>query len=110
MAKLIKSLIYSVVAVILLNNAVYASVQCSEKVLRTIVHKNGSVYFSTDKTCADMWCKIDFEDPKQIDRAYSMLLSATVADKSVAFVWPNISTCDEKNSNQASPDYLDVRP
>ncbi|MFS1524724.1 hypothetical protein ACL7TT_11510 [Microbulbifer sp. 2304DJ12-6] len=110
MSKLIKSMTFSVAALVLSSNVVHSASYCGEKVARVIVHGDGSVYFTTDQSCSDNWCKLDFEDPKQVDRGYSMLLSATIADRSVDFSWPDISSCDEKNANHASPEYLDIRP
>ncbi|MFS1525339.1 hypothetical protein ACL7TT_14710 [Microbulbifer sp. 2304DJ12-6] len=110
MTKLIKTMAFSVAALFLSSNVAYAA-HCGEKVTRLIIHRDGNVYFSTDKTCVENgWCKLDFEDPKQADRGYSMLLSATIADKKVTFTWPAISNCDEINAQHASPEYFDIRP
>lgn len=88
-----------------------AAVSCKETITKVIVHENGNVYFTTDQTCSgsQIWCQIDYSDPDQVSRAYSMLLTANTARKNVWFQWPDISSCTEINATHASPDYIDVR-
>ena len=92
-----------------LSNSVSAGSSCSENITKVVVHKNGNVYFSTDKTCHNKWCMIDFQNVDQSSKAYSMLLAAVTTDSPITFWWPNLATCNDQNQTYASPDYIDIR-
>ncbi len=90
--KIIKSIII-ITGFLFIKNS-FAAIDCKEDITNIIIHKNGIVYFKTDQTCStgSVWCQIGFADPKQIDRAYSMLLTAQTSKKQVTFVWPDLSS------------------
>lgn len=85
-----------------------AAINCTEQVTRLITHKNGGVYFQTNKTCSQHWCKIDFPDEVQVTRAYSTLLTAKITQKNINFVWSNLGSCEEYNETHVSPEFFSI--
>ncbi len=65
---------------------------CADKVTMIHIHGNGNIYFSTEKSCSQKWCMIDWVDSTddsegQLNRAYAALLAARTADRSITFYW-----------------------
>jgi len=86
---------------------VYGGVHCQEKITSAILHKNSNVYFKTSKTCALKWCQIKWNGEGDKDRAYSTLLAARTADRSVIIYWENLDSCNETNPTYQSPGYIE---
>ena len=95
----------SLVLMIIFPSIASAGVDCSERVNHAILHQNGNVYFTTDKTCPN-WCQIKWTNDGDKDRAYSTLLAARVTQKNMTFYWASLNSCDDKNATYTSPSYM----
>ena len=78
---------------------------CSETVTAVVMHTNGNVYFNTSGTCVTNWCQISFSSPTANNQAYALLLTAVASGQSVAFDWPNVTSCTQQNVLYASPGF-----
>lgn len=86
-----------------------ASAWCTESVEELIVHKNGNVYFTTDKTCKENgWCILPGSEANR-NRALTTMLTTQLNDKSINFHWREIDSCNESNAAFASPEYFTVK-
>jgi hypothetical protein len=83
-------------------NSYAAYVSCTEKVTRVHIHKNGGMYFNTETVCGNKWCKLDWQDSNQIDRAYSAMLTSITTDKEMTITWSTDDLNDCSSSIQAS--------
>lgn len=87
-------------------NAASAAVECEEVVNQVTVHSNGHVYFTTNVSCQAQWCELNFPDANQVNRGYSMLLTAKTSNKTIIFNWPSIASCGTQLPAYSSPDYM----
>lgn len=93
-----------------LSSIASTSFPCSEKVTRVHIHGNGNIYFNTDTVCKGTWCKIDWPDQQQVNRAYSAMLTSITADRNMTFQWNrnDHSSCSETASTpHISPVWID---
>ena len=84
------------------------AVKCTEKVTNVISHSNGGVYFQTDSTC-EGWCQLVWGSNENINRGYSLLLTAKTTNSNVVFHWSGIPDCSSMNGDSASPDYMRLK-
>jgi len=82
----------------------HSGAYCSENITNVILHVNGNVYFTTDKTCPSNWCQINWGTSSK--SAYATLLAARVTAKPVSFYWPDLTDCTQINVVYASPNYF----
>lgn len=88
--------------------SVHAGKYCTETVTSLVTHKNGSVYFKTNKTCTNGLCKVNWDNSDNLNRAYSSMLAARVGGNELTFYWPNISDCTEESETYSSPDSISL--
>lgn len=83
----------------------HAATHCTEAVTRAILHANGGIYFTSDKTCPN-WCQVNWGTGEKNKNGYAMLLAAQTSARTITFYWTNIAACNEVNATYASPDYM----
>ena len=82
-----------------------AGAWCSETVEDIIIHKNGNVYFTTNKTCSDHWCSLAGDEANK-NRGLTTMLTAQTAEHEITFHWRGIDSCNENNASYATPEYF----
>jgi redox-sensitive bicupin YhaK (pirin superfamily) len=104
---LTKNLVPLLIAALLiaLSPIAKAATHCTETITRAILHLNGNIYFTSDKTCPN-WCQVNWGTSEKNKNAFAMLLAAQTAARSITFYWPSVSECTEVNATYASPDYM----
>ena len=95
----------SLVASLISVSHVQAGTWCSETVEDIIIHKDGNVYFTTDKTCNNNWCLIPGDETNK-NRGLTTMLTAQMAEHSITFHWRGIDSCNESNTSYATPEYF----
>ena len=98
----------SAIAAISSSTSAFAGVECAENITQVILHANGQVYFKSDKTCTYNWCQVNWGTDEKNKSAYTLLLTAKVTAKPVAFWWENLSACTQSNVVYASPAYINM--
>lgn len=84
----------------------HGGVYCNESVTQVIVHQDGGVYFQTDQTCSDGWCKANWGAASR--NAYAMLLTAKTTGRRLQMYWDALGACSQKNPALASPHSLNL--
>lgn len=92
------------VALVFSSSSAFA-ITCSETVKSVIVHQNGNVYFTTDKTCPN-WCGLVWTSADSVSRAYALMLSTSAVPRKLVFAWTTISSCSEVNELYAVPSWV----
>lgn len=82
-----------------------AAVTCTEKITSVILHKNSSVYFTTDRTCPS-WCQIKWNVDEDRAKAFTLMLTAKTTNKDISIHWNELDSCADKNITYSTPDYL----
>lgn len=89
-------------------NLSVAGATCIENIMSAILHSNGNVYFSSDKTCSSTWCQINWGTDEKNKKALAMLLLAKATTKPISFYWTNLNSCSEANPTYSSPAYMSL--
>ncbi len=105
MAQIRLSLVVATVLLAAGTGAANARVDCVEAVTGAVLHVNGNIYFTTDKTCPN-WCQVNWGSSAANKNAFAMLLAAKTSARQITFDWPYLASCTEINTGGASPDYM----
>lgn len=84
-------------------SSAWGDAYCNESVTQLIV-KNGTVYFTTSKSCPN-WCELNTTwAAASISQATSILLSARVTGQDVTFDWSDqTSACSNTEATYSEP-------
>ncbi len=83
-----------------------AGVTCEEKVDKVRVHSNGGIYIFTEKACSGR-CLLQWDSEDKKESGLAALLAARAAEKAVTMHWPDLTSCDDVNVMDASPNFID---
>ncbi|MGR4867069.1 hypothetical protein [Caulobacter sp. LARHSG274] len=101
-----KTLLLAVVAVVavMLPAAANAGQYCWSEKIDQVVLLGDNIYFATDKTCPT-WCSVPTSwSAEARNRAYSMLLTAKAANRTLSFYWPTAATACAVMPAYSAPD------
>jgi hypothetical protein len=90
-------------------SSAHAGEYCTQEKITQIITGSGMVFFTTDKSCPN-WCQLPTAwSTDSINRSYSLMLSAFMSNRKVAFYWPTAATACQVVSVNSSPDNVIVQ-